>query len=57
MTRARPSQLMHTEKLMVTHRETRDKEQTAHRNLVGRLQGENLELLAELNDTKRDLKV
>jgi hypothetical protein len=50
-------QVLHTEKLMNQMRETRVREAESQRSAVARLQSENLELLAQLNESKRDMRV
>lgn len=50
-------QVSHNEKLLATARESRGREVAGHRGQVARLQAENMDVLVQLNQSKRDLKV
>lgn len=50
-------QVSHNEKLLATARESREREVAGHRGQVARLQAENMDVLVQLNQSKRDLKV
>ncbi len=48
--------MMHAQRMLEVSHTTRDKDLAGHRSAVGRLQAENVDMLAQLNVTKRELK-
>jgi hypothetical protein len=48
--------MLHNERMLATAHSLRAKDAETHRLMVARLQAENVEMLAELNVAKRDLK-
>ncbi|KAF5840506.1 hypothetical protein DUNSADRAFT_16447, partial [Dunaliella salina] len=50
------AQIMHTKRMMNLTRDTCDKERSGYKGLVARLQADNIQVMAQLNEAKRDLK-